>query len=95
MIEPIIKTQFTFKGIHYLDLIARNIQKGGIISDLTVISQDNLLFVSIKTTYADGLTNIIEELKYENGLLISWALKALDTQHTIFSRDVLSEYINI
>ena len=93
LIKSVEKTRFIYKGIHYLDLMARNIQKGGTICDLTVVDKENSLYVSIKTTYAEGLTTTIEELMYENGFLIDWDLKTHSTSHNIFSRDIFNNYI--
>ncbi|PEA55203.1 hypothetical protein CON64_07335 [Bacillus pseudomycoides] len=83
-----------YKGMHYLDLIATNTQKGGEILDTSFqTNTDGCLIVYITTSYVGGLTNTIDELTYKDDLLITWKLITSREEHTIFSRETLNDYL--
>ncbi|SFI03201.1 MULTISPECIES: hypothetical protein [unclassified Bacillus (in: firmicutes)] len=85
---------FNYKGMHYLDLVASNIQKGGTILDISFITQENgLVTVHIATSYAEDLTKIVDKLTYKDELLITWELVTSYKSHIIFSREILDNYL--
>lgn len=90
------KREIIYKGIHYTDVIANNIEKGGELLDFTLSGDDQEMKYEITTSYAGGLTVVTDELVYRNDLLHLWKI-VLDNQKTylIFSREEYDYYLNI
>ncbi|GGE58343.1 hypothetical protein [Priestia taiwanensis] len=87
--------KLVYKGIHYLDLVARNTQNGGTILDIIFDKKmNNCMKIDVHTSYADGLTTTIDRLVYDNELLTTWELITSYDTHTIFSRELLDSYLS-
>ncbi|UYO18778.1 hypothetical protein [Bacillus sp. 41-22] len=94
MIQCDTERNLIYKGMHYLDLIASNIQKGGKILDTSFqTNSDGCLIVHVTTGYVDCLTKTVDELTYKDDLLITWKLVTSYEVHTIFSRKILDSYL--
>ncbi|PFS10853.1 hypothetical protein [Bacillus thuringiensis] len=94
MIQCNTERSLIYQGMHYLDLIASNIKKGGKLLDVSYQTGINgYLTVNITTSYVEGLTKTVEELIYKDDLLITWKLITSYDVYTIFSRKTLDEYL--
>lgn len=88
--------KIVYKGIHFTDVIASNIEKEGRILEIEYKETEDDLTVIITTDYAEGLTITKEELIYKNKLLDSWIVSYPYQQkkYLLFSRDEYNQLYN-